>query len=356
MNRRLLHGVVVGLAVLGAGRPAQAGSEVWQDTEGNKFRGEAAEVIGPLALFRVSRTTGRRIPLHLLTPDECVRFHQQAVAKPARAADWAEAKSAISQELLGRVLRVQDDRLVPAELKGRPEPEFFILFFASHGEGKSWEMLGTAGPLYAQAQAEFPGLVEALFFGVGHNGTDHADMAVSMKLPWLVADLSEERHMPLISEFAPANSYGMVVVNRDGVPLFSSPADSAAAVQQVMNDLLELLQLMRRDNPASWKDREYYWRAVQPVAHAAGRCEPMLIGDPLRAEALRQHGVFRFDAAIQVAADGHVSGAVVKPGGDLPAELTAPIGEALRQAVFVPAVDAGKWVAGDYTYHFEVRR
>jgi hypothetical protein len=35
-----------------------------------------------------------------------------------------------------------------------PEPEFFMLFFANHGVGKSWEMLGTSiGPFQQLQQA-----------------------------------------------------------------------------------------------------------------------------------------------------------------------------------------------------------
>jgi hypothetical protein len=113
---------------------------------------------------------------------------------------------------------------------------------------------------------------------------------------------------------------------------------------------------MRPDNPSSWNDRAYYLRAVQPAAYRTGRCDPVLLGNPFRAEALKQRGVFRFDATIQVAADGHVTGVSVKPDENLSPAMAEVLGDALRQAVLVPAVENGKFVDGICAYHFEVPR
>ncbi len=349
--RFLASGVVAAILAVGWS-PASAKSETWKDSEGNRFRGEPAEVMGPFALFSTGSTSGRRIAFRLLTPEDCVRFYEEVRSKPARMSDWADARSPISRELFGRVLRVANGRLADAGLRGRPEPECFILFFAAHGEGKSWEMMGHAVPSYAKMQQEYPGMVEAVLYGLRHSRADHIDMAVRMNLPWLVTDFSEQGRMNRISRFAPGDGYGMVVVSRDGVPLCSSGGDSDAAVRKVMDDLAGLLKVMDPVNPAAWKDRACFFRAVRPAAYAKGQCDPMLIGDPLRADALKQRGVSHFEATIQVAADGRVSDVTVKPGGDLPAEFQAPIAEALRQAVFVPAVKDGRWMAGSCTYRF----
>ena len=266
--------------------PAAAKSEEWHDAQGNTFRGEPAEVLGPLALFRVSRTAGRMVPWHLLTPAECVRFYEAVRALPPRADDWAQAKGEVTQDLRGNVQRVQGDRLVPADLKGRPEPECYILLFASNGTSRSWEMMGDAGPYYGKLQQAYPGLTEALFFGLRHSRTEHANMAISMRMSWLVADLVEEEHMSTVARLAPAD-FGMVIVNRDGVPLFSSGAENATAVKQTMEKLSGLLELLQPANPLTWNDRACYLRAIQPVVYANGTSPPLLVGDPINAAALR---------------------------------------------------------------------
>jgi hypothetical protein len=49
-----------------------------------------------------------------------------------------------------------------------------------------------------------------------------------------------------------------------------------------------------------------------------------------------------------------VTAANVKPGGDLTPGMEASLGDALEKAVFVPAVDRGKFVDRVYQYRFEI--
>ncbi len=346
---------IIAAASTGGLSVAAAKSEPWQDIQDNRFRGEPAEVIGPMALFRTGKTTGRRVMFRQLAPEDCLRFYEQVRALPARAADWAEAKGEISQELRGKVMHLENDHLVPAVLKGRPEPEFFVLFFASHGEGKSWEMIGSAGPAYAKLQRDYPGMVEAVFYGLRHTKAEHMDMAEGMKMSWLVTDFREQRSLETISRFAPGDGYGLVVVNRDGVPLVSSGGENEASVKQAMDELAGLLDLMRPDNPRSWKDRAYYLSIIQPSAYATGHCDPVLVGNPIIAEGMKQRKIFRFDATVQVAADGRVTRVVFAPDASLSPDMATAIGGAFEKAaVFVPAVENGKFVDGVYAYHFEV--
>jgi len=362
MRRRtiLLARCLVALAGAGHAAPARAGVEEWKDNQGNSFRGEPAEVLGPLALFRTSHGTGRMLAWRFFAPAECVRFYEQIRTKPARADDWAAAKSAISRELAGRVKRVQGDKLFAAELTGRPEPEFFLLFFANNGVGKSWDMLGHSGEPFNRLQQLHPGQVEGLFFGLRHSVTEHENMAVSMKLPWLVADFHEERRLTIIAELAPPmdpEAFGIVVVNRDGVPVFSADRPSDPDLDKVFSDLTGLLELMQPGNPKSWSDRACYLRAVQPVAFANGRADPVLVGNPLVAEGLRQRKISQVDAQIAVADDGKVTDVTIAPDTGVPEKVNAPLSAALRKAcVFVPAVDHGKFVAGTYHYHLDVSR
>jgi len=194
---------LIGLTLFGLANPTQAASEQWKDTQGNSFRAEPVESLGPLALFRTSRNAGRMLAWKYLAPAVCVRFYERTRHKPVRAGDWAQARGVLSLEMAGKVSRVRGEELVPAGLKDRPEPEFFILFFANHGIGKSWEMLGHSIGPFNQLQQAYPGQVEGLYYGMWHSPAEHRNMAVSMKLPWLVADFGDERRLATITEFAP---------------------------------------------------------------------------------------------------------------------------------------------------------
>ena len=359
MLRRLLM-TLAAAGALGAALtpPAAAKTEKWTDLEGNRFRGEPTEVLGPFALFRTSPRSGRRVPLHLLGPEECVRFHEGVRNAPARAADWSQASSVFSRELLGCVQRVKDGRLVAADLKGRPEPEFFILFFGNPSVGKSWDMVGGETPAqYWDLQTKHPGMVEAVFWTPRNTAAEQNKMAISMNMGWLVLDPRSSDQVRTLQDLAPGEDFAMMVVSRDGVPLFSSRAENPPAIKHVFTELNELIDLMQPDEPASWKDRVHYLSAVQQAAHRTDKSAPVLVGNPLNPVGLKKDGVARFHARITVAADAKVRRvSFVNGEKDLKPEMAQAIGKALLHAAFVPAVENGRFVDGVYDYEFTAPR
>jgi hypothetical protein len=156
--------------------------------------------------------------------------------------------------------------------------------------------------------------------------------------------------------FAPEKPPAMVVLTREGVPLIATNDHRKEQIAKAMSELAGMLDLMRPEDPQSWKDRLYYLRAIQPAAYQAGQCAPLLVGDPLDRAALRERSVFQFDATLNVSADGIVTGVAIKPGGRIPAELVESVAYALEKAVLVPAVAKGRFVDGVYEYHFEAPR
>ncbi len=352
----LLTGAGIAAACLFA--PAAAAKyENWTDTAGNRFKGEATEVLGPLALFRTSSRSGRLLPLNLLRAEDCVRFYQSIRAQPPRAADWAQAGGGVTRELVGSVARLVDDRLAAADLTGRPEPEFIIVFFGDNNQGKSWGMTGwPASELYASLQRRYPGQVEALFWAPRAQAYEQEKMVTTMKMPWLVVDYGARMKLVGLRDLAPVRDFGITIVTRQGVPVFASGGENEAAVRKVFSDLDGLLALMQPDNPKAWKARAWYLQAVQPVAHAGDQAPPVLVGDPLSADALKRAGIEHLDARIQVDASGRAI-KVTFPNGekDLKEEMSIPIGDALMQGLYVPAVDHGKSVEGVCEYHFGTR-
>lgn len=331
--------------------------EEWQDAQGGSFRAEAAEDLGPLALFRSAKRGARMVPFHLLAPADCVRFHEQIKDSPPRADDWrASANRKVSYEVREHAMHVQDQRLVPADLTGRREPRFFIVIYGTNGDGKGWEVIDAVLPLYRKLQAAFPGEAEALFFGVDHKSSDHRNMAVSKQMPWLVTDLSQQPNMTILRRFIPGTKVGVVVFSRDGVPLFSRDASEFDQIAQPVADLIVLLETIRPENPKGWKDRAHYLRAIRPVVFAQGHADPVLIGNPLVPEGLRQRKIRRVEATLTVAADGAVTRVDLNSSAaDLPTAMRSPIADALQKAcIFVPAVHNGQFVDGMHLYVLDV--
>jgi hypothetical protein len=335
-----------------------ASSSAWTDTEGTSFKAEPSESLGPLALFRSRFGAGRMVAWRFLPPDECLRFFHEIQHQAGRAGDWTAARGSFSRELAGHVLRLNGGKLVAPDLAGRPEPEFYIIFLANSGVGKSWDMIGHSVEPFQKLRASFPGVVEGVFFGLQHSANDHVEMAKSMNMPWLVTDYSEQYLLPTIIDLAPMGdreAYGIVVVTWDGVPVFSASSPDDDGVKQVFGKLGALLELMRPGNPRSWPDRAHYLRAIQPELHATDRADPQLVGNPLIPEGLRERKITRVDATFAVAADGSVTTVTIRPDTGVPANMIVPLADALKKAcVMVPAVDHGRFVEGRYHYLMSV--
>lgn len=326
--------------------------EPWTDTRGQTFRAEPAEAIGPLALFRLPNKGGKLVPFGRLSQADCARFALQIRDLPRPASAWAQTKTDLGAEIYGGAMRVAGDRLKEVDLKGQAEPRFYVLFFASNAEGDSWDMLGRSNGSFQELQRTHPGLVEGFFFGLRHSATEHARMAVQMKVPYLVSYFEDQPRMGTVARLVPSWGHGLVAANANGVPLFLAQGDTDESARALFTDLAGLLELLRPDNPSGWSDRLHYLRAAQPALHAGDTCGPQLVGDPLDARKLAERGVRRFGAKLSVAADGTVGPVTLAPGPECPAELVAPITAALRQARLVPAVERGRFVAGTYEYHF----
>lgn len=342
---------------LAAPRLALSETTEWQDTQGKSFKGEPAEALGPFAIFRTGNTAGRLLAWRFLTPADCVRFHEQIRDKPARATDWAQgATGAITQELIGRVKLVQGGSLIDADLKGRPEPGLLLVFLADNSISQSWDMLGHSVAPFTKLQQNYPGFVEGLFFGLQHNEQAHANMAQQMKLPWLVTNWMEQYNLRKLAYFTPAlRDFLMVAMTRDGVPLFSSNNPNSEDVEKFFGQVTGVLELLKPGNTRGWADQAHYLRAVQPVIHAHDRANPVLVGNPLFAEGLKQRKIQQVDAQIEVAADGTVTSVTIKENTGVPAPMIQPLADALKKScVFVPAVENGSFIAGTYAYHLAV--
>jgi hypothetical protein len=330
---------------------AHAKSEEWKDASGNTFEAAASDILGPWALF----DTGALVPLNALSNEDCVRFYQRLKDKPARAADWKDATSKVSAELYDRLLHYKGDDLEKDSEKGREEPEFFMIFYSTNDKNMTWNMLRRSTPdLYSKLMKDHPGLVQGVVFGVGEEMADHLDLAVNTKGEWMYTLFATEVEMRTLKTMIPTNLYGILVMTRDGVPLFGPDASTDEQVKATFEKLNGILQHVENRDPRDWIARAHYYRAVQPVAFANGHSDPLLMGNPLVAAKLRQLKVYKIDATFHVAADGKITAVDIKPG-EMEPKMEAMFSTGFqRGCLCVPAVDNGKFVDGTYQYHMEV--
>jgi hypothetical protein len=338
--------------------PASAKIEEWKDPQGKAFKAEPAEDLGPFALFRTMTGGGIRLPWRALSAADCVRFEKQLEGRPDAAARWSDANGLLTGRLRGHMGEYEGVTLVTPKLELVPEPHLLIVFYVDNSASGAWDMISKSIAPYGALKAKYPGRIAALQYGVNHSPQEHSDMALRSQAPWLLVEYQDQRQIPSLFRLSPKRQdFALFALSRDGVPIFGTNNPDEAAVRQFFVDADALLGLLRPENPLGWQDRAHYIGALQATRHQGDRSGPVMIGNPLVAKGLRDRGIYRVAANIEVGADGKVTGVTLKEGDAIPEAMRKPLVTALqRSAVFAPAVDHGQFVAGTYDYLVEVPR
>lgn len=335
---------------------ARAVPSDWPDADGTRFQGEPAAIFGSLALFRTADPALKRVPLRALSEDDCRRLHQALAARPPRATTWSAAQGAATRELVGAVNRLdyQYRRMVPAVVDNRPEPELLVIFYGYYNAADSWLISNNISPIHRRAQRVYPGLTATVFYGLWHSAEDHEKTTIQAWVPWLATDFSRQKNMPVVARNAPPDGSAVAVITRDGDLVMSVRPTSLDAIRKFVDDFSELLWAANPLNIRAAADRAHYGRAVRALEFASADTGPQLMGNPLRADGLRQRNIGRVKARLEVDAMGKVTSATLVPGDTVPAKMTGPLAEALKRAVFLPAMASGTPVASTYDYVLEV--
>ncbi len=333
-----------------------AKKEEWKDIQGNSFMAEPSQILGPFAIFRTGPLHGRRVMLDQLDEPTCARLASELQARPGRSMVWAAAKSELSGEFLKAVSRVGDKGFVPADLKSAPEPEIFVVVHASAGNGDAWRMLGKASGALRALMNDYPGFVDGIFVGYGHNAAAQWDMPKAMGWPGLVMEHSVQPVNSSLYDFFQPGTPAVLVLTRDGIPLATSESDSDKDIERMLTITRELVKLSTRlDNPQTWPARARYARAARPLIYRDSDAPPLLMGNPLRTDGLSQRGVRLIDAQLDIAADGRILELKFEDDSLVPEGMRGPLSEALKKAcVFVPAISRGKPVAGSYNLRMDL--
>jgi hypothetical protein len=352
-GKSLLLSFVACLSLCCSSTGLNAKSEDWQDLQGNSFKGEPIGTFGPMLFFKTSSGGSRRLLFRQLSKENCVRAFQQLKAHPERAADWSNAKGDVSFDLYNNVMKVDGEKLVPCDLKGRPEPAFLIVLYVWNNEGNSWGMLGAANDPYKKLVADHPGYVEMVMFSRKNSRGDQINMATSQKVNYLVADWEAQSNMPSLSRYAPEEGYSLVILSREGSLINVVENPDWAATQAAITAFGGMLDAIRPDRPKAWADMAYYQLAIQPVIHANDTCPPTVIGTPIRVDVLRARKIAKLHAQVRIDAEGKVQGVEVDPAEGMSDKLRAGVAEAMKIALYIPAVDHGKFVDGVFDYTVE---
>ena len=351
--RLLLCACLINLTLL---NPLRARSSNWTDLQGTTFKGSPSASYGPFALFNTGPNKGRRVLFRSLSPEDCIRYYEES-QKLTRAEDWSQAKSSVSYDLKDRLLRLEKDQLVPVNVKGVPEPELYVLIFSSAWEGDSYAYTipFQFRAAYDRLQRIYPNRMATVHFGVRQDKQSDLGFAKATFMPWLIANYTELAAIDVFARNAPAQGCVMALVTRDGVLLAQSPAGNLQEVKKFIDELNAIMAAGDEQNPLFWKERAYHQSIIRPHRYATSSTPPMLIGNPLRTSTLRKNGVKQVIASMEIDAEGKVTAINVSNAAEIPAAFLPKLEKALNgSAVFLPAIQQGKPVAGTFAFNYTV--
>ncbi|MFT3868506.1 MAG: hypothetical protein QM715_08410 [Nibricoccus sp.] len=332
-----------------------AASSNWTDTQGVTFKGEPKGTYGPFALFKTGSGKGRRVLFRTLTPEDCVRFYKETSGKYQRAADWSKGKSSVTFDLPDRVRVLKNDALVAADFKGKPEPELYVLLFASSWEGNAYKVPERFRGTYERLRRLYDNEMEAIYLGVRQDAKGDLGFAKGARIPWLVADYESRDGIEVYRQFAPEQGTCMVLVTREGIPLAVNEVDSIEGTKKFIDELCMTMAAGDEANSFFWKDRAYYLANTRPVQYATSSAPPLLVGNPLRASVLRKNQINQLSAKLEIDAQGNVTSAVIANKDAIKPSFAAALEKAFKTSfVFVPAIDQGKPVAASYEFSYTV--
>ncbi len=354
MNTSFRLLLCVGLINLALLTSVHARSSNWTDLQGTTFKGSPSASYGPFALFNTGPNKGRRVLFRALAPEDCIRYYEES-QKMTRAEDWSQAKSSVSDDLKDRLQRLENNQLVPVNIKGLPEPELYVLIFASAWEGSSYTISLQFRAAYDRLQRIYGNRMVTVRFGIRQDKQSDLNFAKATNMPWLIANYTELDAIDVFARNAPAQGCLMMLVTRDGVPLAQSTAENLQDVKKFIDELNAIMAASDEQNPLFWKDHAYYQSIIRPRRYATSSTPPMLIGNPLRTSTLRKNGVKQVSASMEIDAEGKVTAVTIANAAEIPASFLPKLEKALSgSAIFLPAIQQGKPVAGTFAFNYSV--
>jgi len=216
-------------------------------------------------------------------------------------------------------------------------------------------MVNNLIPTHRRIQRIYPDVVGTVFFGRAHNSSEHTRIMTDTWAPWLFTQYEQQFQMSVLNRRAPRDRPAMMVLTRDGDVLLSARPEGINSIRKFIDDFTALLWVANPANSRTWADLTHYGKAVRPLQFADSSAAPELVGNPLKADGLRQRGIGRIVARLEINAEGKVATVTLQPGSDVPEKLATQLTDAMaRSAVFLPAIDHGRPVAAAYDYVLEV--
>ena len=355
---RLRQWAACGIAAMALTMSAAPRSyEVWTDptNSAKTFRGRLVAVYGPMAFFETKSKGAACAALDGLPGGDAIRVADFMATPPAPPAPWSTSTAAVTQALRGNLGIIRDGKLVDFDPGAQPEPRFYLIYFSAGWCRPCHLFTPSLVSEYHQLRARGADDFEVIFVSSDESGGDMIGYMKEMGMPWPAVKWSLLRSIEPVTKLAGDGIPCLVVIDRDGNLLFHSfNGDEYLGADKPLNSFKQVRLLCVPGNAQMAAIRYRFERAVHLERNKTGTvpAKPYAVHlDPTR---FRKEGVTRFRLSLSIARDGSVVTARVLD--EIPSGLDILAESEARRWVFLPAIKAGEYCAGDVVLPVDLAR
>lgn len=197
--------------------PASAAMETWTAADGQRtLRGEIVSVEGDQVTMRLENGSTQTFALTMLAAADQQRAREAAPA----------AASVLQQELVGKLQKLDDDKLDDTELT--KTPEFFILYYSASWCPPCRATAPHSVEFYNEMVKDNP-KVELIMVSADDDEDACEEWAAEVGMPWAILPKDEREDVAAVHANAPRGIPTMVLVDGDGKALASGRAEQMRA-------------------------------------------------------------------------------------------------------------------------------
>lgn len=325
--------------VLAALLSTSAVAETWETVNGDRISGKVTGLYGPFVQIAEAKTS-RFISVSELKDDELGRVADFLAKQPATPPPWSGSTSKVAKAVKGRLQVLRGDKLVDFDPGARAEPEFYLVYFGAEWCPPCRAFSPRFVKAYERLRSLAPDKFEAIFVSSDREPAEQLKYIRHVSMPWPVVKFSHLGRAEAIERWAGAGIPCLVVLSREGEPLFHS----YRGTQYVGPDdvLMRFEQLLLAMQGKGEMKRTMHRLAVVQHVRTAGegtqKVQPYLIN--LDLSRYRTLEVKQITATLDIDEKGAVIDAAIQP--ELPVVLQHQLVTDAGTWLFLPFVKAGK--------------
>jgi thiol-disulfide isomerase/thioredoxin len=337
--RRLLR--VCSLGVLSAVLIRSAAAEKWTTVSGRTIDGKLGSVYGPLAVFTLKGNSSAVIPLNDFDDPHLDRIAKHLDAAPP-STKWSESKAALPKGLRDKLQLMVDGKSQDFRPGERREPEFFLAYFSAHWCGPCRRFTPELVQTYKELKSDprFAERFELIFVSNDHNAAEQTEYIKSAKMPWPYIRYSQLGRTPAIEGWAGNGIPCLVVLTKEGVPLFHSyRGEEYLGPQDPLEKFKVLLEQTDAVHPLAAK-MAHRLAVRRRILTATGDMPPKIHWVGLSRDMYPTHKTLSFEAVLVVDENGKVTEA--SPTSDIGPDIAKQFQRDAAEWLFLPGIKGGK--------------